>query len=209
MYLFSRVATLRGGERRSLEWAVETCGYVNDHSDHDVQLWRADFGFPVGTFAWTTWAESHAHLNAGFASLLDDDGYHSLIDEGTELLAGPPEDALRQIVYGERREVPAVGAVTTVTTAIMAGGRYGDALPWGTEMAQLVEEIIKMPTLFLADVYGTFGQVTWLSTAPDLASADTASQAINLDEEYLKRLGDVGDLFVPGSGQRALATRVA
>ena len=82
MYLFSRLATLRGNERRSLAWAVEMSNYVNAHSDHTVTLWRADFGYPVGTVAWSTWVESLAALNEGFARLADDDGYHDLVDAG-------------------------------------------------------------------------------------------------------------------------------
>ena len=52
MYLFSRLATLRGNERKSMTWAVEMNGYVDAHSDHSLSLWRADFGHPVGTVAW-------------------------------------------------------------------------------------------------------------------------------------------------------------
>jgi hypothetical protein len=68
MYLFSRLATLRGNERKSMAWAADMNGYVDAHSDHSLTLWRADFGYPVGTVAWAAWVESQAALNAGFAS---------------------------------------------------------------------------------------------------------------------------------------------
>ena len=76
-------------------------------------------------------------------------------------------------------------------------------------MAELVQQVTKLRTLFLVDSYGTFGQVTWLTGAPDLATADAAGEAINNNPDYLKRLSDVGDLFVPGSGQRRMVTRIA
>ncbi|MGZ4729404.1 MAG: hypothetical protein ACXWB2_16950 [Acidimicrobiales bacterium] len=210
MYLFSRLATLRGNERRSLAWAVEMSTYVNAHSDHTVTLWRADFGYPVGTVAWSTWVESLAALNAGFAALGDDDGYHDLVDAAAELITDPPQDVLRRVVFGEPgTEPPPPGAVTSVTTAVVANGKYAEATAWGIEMAELVQQITNQATIFLLDAYGTFGQVTWLSGAPDLATADAGSEAVQANPDYIKRLADVGDLFVPGSGQQRLVTRVA
>ena len=210
MYLFSRLATLRGDARKSMAWAASMAGYVDAHSDHDVSLWRADFGYPVGTVAWSAWVDSHADLNAGFATLADDDGYFKMLNDGEDFLTTPAEDFLRQALQGgPGPNPPAIGAVTTVTTAVVAGGQYEAGVSWGIEMAQLVEEITKLPTMFLLDAYGTFGQVTWLSGAPDMAAADTASDAINANDKYMKRLGDAGDLFVPSSGHRGLVTRIA
>jgi hypothetical protein len=202
MYLFSRLATLRGSERRSLAWAVEMNSYVNDHSDHDVSLWRADFGYPVGTIAWSTWADSMAALNKGFARMVEDNGYFDMVE--------PPQDLLRRVLHGTPGPTPSpLGAVTAVTTAVVANGQYAEAAAWGIEMAQLVEEVTNQPSLFLANAYGTFGEVAWLSGSPDLATADAAGDAIQADPDYLKRLSDIGDLFVPGSGRQALVTRIA
>ncbi len=210
MYLFSRLATLRGNERRSLAWAVEMTNHVNAVSDHTVTLWRADFGYPVGTVAWSAWVESLAALNEGFAMLADDDAYFDLIDAGSELITDPPHDLLRRAVYGEPGAAPPpLGAVTSVTTAVVGNGKYAEATAWGIEMAELVQQITSQPTMFLVDAYGTFGQVTWLSGAPDLASADAGGEAVQANPDYIKRLADVGDLFVPGSGQQRLVTRVA
>jgi hypothetical protein len=210
MYLFTRLATLRGDTRKAMAWAANINGYVDSHSDHNLMLWRADFGYPVGTVSWSAWVESHAAMNAGFASLADDDGYFKLLEEGQEFLTAAPEDFLRQALHGgPAGDPPPIGAVTTVTTAVVAGGKYDDGVSWGIEMAQLVEAVTKLPTMFLLDTYGTFGQVTWLSGAPDLATADAAGDAINSNDKYMKALGDVGDLFVPGSGHRGLVTRIA
>jgi hypothetical protein len=210
MYLFSRLATLRGNQRKATIWAASMNAYVDAHSNHNLSLWRADFGYPVGTVAWSAWVESQAAMNDGFAPLAEDEGYFSLLDEGQEFLTTAPEDFLRQALHGGPADTPPpIGAVTTVTTAVVAGGKYDDGMAWGVEMAQLVEEVTKMPTMFLLDSYGTFGQVTWLSGAPDLATADAAGEAINANDKYMKRLGDVGDLFVPASGRRSLVTRIA
>ena len=210
MYLFTRLATLRGNERRAMTWAVEMTAYVNAHSDHNVALWRSDFGYPVGTVAWSAWVPSQDSLNTGFARLADDDGYYDMVDKGQEFMTDPPNDLFRQVVHGEPGGTPpAPGSVTTVTTAVVGNGQYVEATAWGIEMAELVEQVTSLPTMFLLDSYGTFGQVTWLSGAPDLATSDAAGEAINANPDYLKRLSDVGDMFVPGSGMRRMVTRIA
>lgn len=210
MYLFSRLATLRGNERDSMAWAAKIHGYVDALSDHDLTLWRADFGHPVGTVAWAAWVESLSGLNTGFAKLAEDDGYFAMLEEGQQFMAEPPEDFFRETLHGAPSdEAPPLGAVSTVTTAVVAGGKYDQGISWGIEMAQLVEEITKRTTMFLLDSYGTFGQVTWISGAPDLAAADADNAAVNANDKYMKRLGDAGELFVPSSGQRRLMTRIA
>jgi len=99
--------------------------------------------------------------------------------------------------------------VTSVTTAVVANGQYAEAAAWGIEMAELVQQITGHPTMFLADAHGTFGQVTWLTGAPDLAAADASGELVQANPDYVKRLSDVGDLFVPASGQQRLVSRIA
>ena len=210
MYLFTRLATLRGNERRSIAWAVEMTNHVNSLSDHTLTLWRAEFGYPVGTVAWSTWVESMDALRKGFDPVAADDGYYDLIDAGLEFIQDPPQDLLRRAIHGEPGSTPpAPGAVTSVTTAVVANGQYAEAAAWGIEMAELVQQITGHPTMFLADAYGTFGQVTWLTGAPDLAAADASGELVQANPDYVKRLSDVGDLFVPASGQQRLVSRIA
>jgi hypothetical protein len=210
MYLFTRLATLRGSERKVAAWAAEITDRVNTVGDRPVTLWQVAFGFPVGTLAWSAWAESHQDLMGNFATLGGDDGYHELIEQAEPMLTTPAVDSLREVVLGEPTdEPPPIGAAAAITTAVMATGRYDDALAWSTEMTNLVAEVGGLPTLFLVDAYGAFGQVTWIVGAPDLATADQATRTINLNDRYLKALGDTRDLFEPGSGQRSLAIRVA
>ncbi len=210
MFLFNRTTTLQGDLRGAMGWANEITGYVNANSDFDVTLWQAQFGYPVGTMVWSTWVESHAALEAGFAGLLAGDGYWDLIARGQEYVSAPAQDMLRQAVHGgPGDEPPPLGAATTVTTAVAAGGKLVEVMAWGAKMAAHVEQVTGLPTMFLADTYGTFGQVTWLSGAPDMATADQAGEALNGDAAYLERLGDIGELFVPASGHRGLAVRIA
>jgi hypothetical protein len=210
MYLFSRTVTLGGLPRASSAWAVEITSYVNDHTDKDVTLWSSTFGMPLGTLTWATWVDSLADIQASFGGLLEDDGYESLLARGAELTTAPGADMLREVVYGELGDqAPPIGAVSTMTTATIANGKYGEGVAWGAQMAEHVQSLTGNRSFFLRDVFGTFGQVTWLTGAADAAATDAAMTAINGDAEYLKRLGDVGDLFLPGSGRQAMATRIA
>ena len=210
MHVLTRVATLAGAPRAATSWAMEATAYVNGRMDRAVGLWAVQFGLPVGTVAWSTVVDGLADLQSAFAWMETDDEYHALLERGAEYMTTPPADQLREVVYGELADAPpAIGSVSTLTTAQIANGRYEEAMTWGAEMAAHVKQVTGMPTMFLADQFGPFGQVTWISGAPDLAAADAARQAVNTDLDYIKRIGDIGDMFIPGSGRQSIATRIA
>ena len=210
MHLFTRVATLTGPPRATLGWATEMTAFVNARTAKEVGLWSVDFGLPLGTIAWSTVVDGVADLRSSFEGLMDDDGYHALVERGAEYFAVPAVDQLREVIRGDLTgSRPPIGAVSTMTTAQISNGRYEEAMTWGAEMAAHVQQITSMPTMFLADMFGPFGQVTWISGAPDAAAADAARQAVNADLDYVKRLGDIGDMFLPGSGRQSMATRIA
>lgn len=210
MHLFSRTATLTGPPRESSAWARDITAYVNEHTSKQVTLWASTFGRPVGTLTWATWVDSFADMQAAFAGLLDDDGYDDMLRRGSDFIHAPAVDMLRELVHGELGdEVPPIGAVSMMTTATISNGKYEEGVTWGAEMAAHVQSITNLRSFFLRDVFGTFGQVTWLVGAPDMAGIDTATAAINADLDYLKRIGDVGDMFVTGSGRQGMSTRIA
>ena len=213
MQLFTRMMLLGGNEADAMEWATKTTAYVNDHSDHDVTAWAAGFGHPIGTVVWSSWMTSHADLLTAFAGLADDKGYDKVIRSGEAFTISAPQDSMRQLIHPTALPTdgtpPAIGAVGVVTTAVAAGGKYAEAMAFGVGVAEHVTSISGMATSFLADMYGTFGLVSWIGVAASMAAADEANDAINGDVAYMKMLGEVGDLFVPGSGHRALYTRFA
>ena len=55
---------------------------------------------------------------------------------------------------------------------------------------------------------GTFGEFTWISVAADAAAADAANDKLMSSAEYLGKINDATDLFVPGGANRVIATRV-
>jgi hypothetical protein len=213
MYLFTRESTLAGGQRRPLQFAMEITELVNRSiGDLEVHLWSTLFGRPAGTFSWNVVVDSRAQLSAATAGLIANDEYQSMLERGMEFAgAGTATDTLRQLVHPSRPGdgTTAVGNFAEAITATSAPGQIAKVMAWGVEIAQLVTGIIEVPVTFWADAYGTFGQVTWIVVYPDAAAVDAANEQLNSNADYLRALDSDDDLFVPGSGSRALFTRLA
>lgn len=209
MLLFSRIVTLTGSPRQTVPWAAEITAYVNAHSPLQVACWSGDFGYPLGTVAWSSLVESQAGLAAGSAELLADGAYFDLVESGAALVHAPGQDTLRQIVHGAPTEPPPLGAVAVITTATAVVDRYADAIGWGVEIAQHGEQVTGAPISVLTDLYGAMGAMAWISVQPDMASAEAAGMALRGDAGYIGRLTGSKGLFIPGSGHVSRATRIA
>ncbi len=90
-----------------------------------------------------------------------------------------------------------------------AEGRLADAMAWGVEIAEHYTTVTDTGAAFLADDYGTFGQLTWIAVHDDGAAADAAGEATATDAGYVAALDRAGDLFQPGTGTRTASTRIA
>lgn len=193
-----------------MAWAAEMNAYVSKKSGRPLALWSASFGQPVGTVVWSVPVDSHTDLQAAFAGLREDDGYYALLEKGAAFITGPMVDTLREVVHGA--PTPGgrpVGSVALLTTATMSADKGAEAVAWSVELATYVTSVTDDPTMFLLDSYGTFGQATWIGAAADMAAVDTATAKLQTDPGYLKRLAASSGLFIPGSGHRSIATRMA
>lgn len=209
MDLFSRRVLLTGSPAEYMAWAIDMCGFVNERIDDEVTLWAGGFGAPGGTLVYSAWTDGLAGVEANNAKLMADSEYMTKVAAAQQFVAAPSEDSIARPIHGEPTERPGVGSVATVTSAVIANGAYAAAVGWGVEMAQLGESVAGIPTTFLMNSYGTFGQVTWIGVSADAASHDAAGRTINENADYMAKLADIGDLFVPGSGHRIMATRIA
>ncbi len=210
MYLFSRVLTLAGPPAESVAYAVDMRQYVADTTGRDIALWSAAFGAPVGTVAYAMRVADLPDLQSLTTSLLADAEYHKRLAAGQAFVGAPAVDNLARPMLGELGDgSPPVGSVATLTTATMAAGKYADAVGWSLDIAQHVSKVSGIPTMFLTSEFGTFGNVSWIAVAPDMAAAQAGFDAVNGDADYLAKLGNAGDLFLPGSGNRGLMTRIA
>jgi hypothetical protein len=209
MQLFSRIVMLTGPFPEVNAWASDMRQYVSEKWDREIGLWSVMFGAPLGTLVYSARVAGLADVQSIGAILSGDPDYHAKLASGREFSGGPPVDQISTPIYGELGDPPPVGSVAVVTTATIANGAYAEAITWGVQMAQYVEGVTGFGSTFLVDDFGPFGQVRWMGVAPDAASADAAGQKLNADPGYLEKLSATGDMFVQGSGNRGLASRVA
>ncbi len=210
MHLFSRVATLTGGPVEPIEWAMNVTAKVDQIMEVDVSLWQSRFGYPLGTVAWSAMVESRAHLDEQMAKTTADSGFLDLVGQGQPFIAVPPQDTLRSVVHITREPGSApIGAWVEVTSVTPAEGKLADAMAWGVEIADHYTTVTDTGAAFLADDYGTFGQLTWIAVHDDGAAADAAEEATAADAGFLAAIDGAADLFQPGTGTRTASTRIA
>lgn len=209
MQLFTRSVTLAGPIPDVMTYATDMRSYASDKLGVDIALWSAMFGAPRGSMTYALRVDGVAGVAAIDSTLMADDGYLTKAEAGRQYLVGAREDALMNILHGELGDTsPPVGSVATVTTAVI-GGSYADAIGWGVEMSQLAQSITGVPVMFGMNEFGAFGQLGWIGVTADAAGADAANSALAGNDDYIKALESANSLFVPGSGHRTLATRIA
>ncbi|NNE13102.1 MAG: hypothetical protein HKN41_12750 [Ilumatobacter sp.] len=209
MQLLTRTVHLTGPFGDASAYCVEVAELVSDKIQREVAVWAGSFGVPLGTYTFALRTTGLADVMTWLPGLEADPQYQAKTAEGAAMSAAPPEGQMSTVLHGQLgEEAPPVGSFAVVTQAVIANGMYEQALGWCVDIAQHVEKITGMPALFMADGYGPFGQVTWIQPAPDAAAVDAATEAVNNDPDYLAKLGEAGDLFVPASGQQALIMRI-
>ena len=211
MYLFTRDVLLSGDVRKVMPMAVSMGQLVTKKTEVPVSVWVSVLGAPVGTVSYSAFFQSMAELDAVNTTLLADEEYLERLNDAMQYVVGAPEDRLLEILHnagGEYRRAE-VGAAVQVTTAQVSNARFGAALAWSMEAADLVAEITGMPAIFGRGVADQFGTVAWLGAAPNMAGIDTANEALAKDARYLAKLDSMGDVFLPGSGRVRFARRIA
>ena len=210
MHLFTRTVTMTGSLPSAMAYAVDIRNHVTEKLGQDIGLWSANFGAPHGTMVFTARVDGLAHLADMNATLMADQTYLDKLEAGAEFRGMPGADALARPLNAEFSDAtPPVGAVAMATTATAAYGHITDAVEWALEIAAHAGDVGGVPVMVLAASFGEFGQLGWLSVAPDAATAQTATDTVNADEGYMKMLNDSRDLFIPGSAHRMMTTRIA
>lgn len=209
MQLFSRMIHMTGPPTEVAAHAEAIRAHVSTKTGTEIALWSGLFGAPLGTMVYTVRVDGVAGVLANRAALAGDAEYLALLARGSQWVTGPAMDSLRESLSGEMAPTsPPIGSVATVTTAVIADGRYTDAIGWGLEVASHVEGVTGMPVGLMMDMFGPFGQLVWIGVAADAAAADTANAKLNGDAAYVAKLGDAGKLFVAGMSHRQMAVRV-
>ena len=209
MDLFSRSVIMVGPPAETMAYATDMTAYVSGKVGQEVALWSMGFGAPVGSIGWTARVDGLAGVAAMQSTLMEDPEYHAKLAGGRDFTAGPANDQLATVIHGDIGDPPPVGSVASITSVVIGNGNYAEAVGWGVDMAQHATAVTGTATNFMMQRFGTFGGVTWIAISADMAAADAASAALESDAAYIEKLGAAGDLFVPASGNRAVAVRIA
>jgi hypothetical protein len=211
MYLYSRTVQLTGDPRKTMPMVMAMAELVNKKTELQVSLWRTVLGAPLGTLGYSAFVQSQAELDTAVSSLLADPEYLERVAEIQPYIAAPAQDQLVEILHraGPEYRRAEVGWIATLVTAQVANARFGAAMKWSIEIADLVAEITRNPGIFGRSVAGPFGTVGWITAVPDMAALDAAGEALNKDPRYLAKLDEMSDVFLPGSGHTSLVRRIA
>ncbi len=209
MQLFSRQLMTAGPPGEAAAWAIEMAAEATTKMGTEVALWAAGFGAPIGAMLFTVRVEGIADLTTRAAPLAEDADYQAKVAKGADIVVGPAQDSLATPLHGELGDPPPVGSFAVVTNVQIANGKYAEAVGWGIDIAQHVTSITDMPVGVMMQEYGPFGTMTFVGISHDAAGVDASAAATNGDADYIAKLSAAGDMFVPGSGQRMLLTRVA
>lgn len=209
MKLLTYTVHLSGSEADTGGWCVDMAQLASRTTDREVAVWAGFFGVPEGTYTFSVRVRGVADFQAWLPTLEGNAEYQKMVAAAVAMTAAPAEAQIANVLHGQLGEAPPpVGTIAVTTQAIIANGKYERAMGWSIDMTQHVEKITGMPAMFLASEYGAFGEVAWIQAFPDGEAVDAATEAMNSDPDYLAKLGEAGDLFVPASGQRALILRI-
>lgn len=188
MYLFSRRVRIGPGHQRdAMEWALEQTEKVNTITGLPVSLYMQVYSPDVGAIGWTTFVPDFATLEAADDKLNADDAFISAVEKGAALTVGGADDTLAQVIHGEPDPNRSIEYVTVVR-AVSATGNVARGLEVGVELAQRAEKITGTPTLFLADVTGTYGGVSWATAHENVQALEMAQQALANDPSWVQHV---------------------
>lgn len=206
MYIFSRTATaLPGKQVAAMAFAVETAAMAASITGIPVSAYRANFGLPLGTIVWSSRQDSHAQLSEFEAKLNGDPGWATVTSKASELFGPVWTDGFTEIVS---TTMAGPAAVVSATMATAANGKLAEAMELGVEIQQAVAKATGLGTAFCADVYGAYGGVRWLIGGASMAEVDAGRAAMNADPDFQKLVAKAGEVYLAGSGQIGLITKL-
>jgi hypothetical protein len=186
MYLFSRQIRFGpGNTREQMEWALGQTEKVNQITGLPVNLFMQVYSPEVGRVGWSTFVPDLATLEAAGDKLNADESFVAAVDKGAAMTVGGATDTLAQVIYGEpdpNRQIE----YANIVQAVCATGNVAKGMETGVALAQRAEKIIGTPTLFLADVTGTYGGVAWATGFENVQALEAAQQALNGDPDWAK-----------------------
>ena len=200
MLLFNRMLRVTGGAAAAA-WAAEVTAGVNKHSVSEVSLWRAAFGAPVGTIAWSAPVESLGQVDDLNAATAADADLAALTAKGAEYVAEAEPDRLLALVHGEVTSSAPVGSYMGAVRATAAPGQWVGAGAWAAHIAGVYSEVTGLNVVVTSTVAGPMGEMSWFVRHENSASVEAAIAATMSSEKYMNEVNSGGEFFVPGATQ--------
>ena len=206
MYIFGRTGVAAPGKTAAaMTFAIEVAAKVTSITDIPLNVYRGNFGGPLGTILWSSRYESQAQAFEVEAKVLGNASYLAMVDSATDLFLPTVTDGLTEIVS---TSMAAPAALVAVTMATIANGKIAEAMELGVAIQAAVAKATGLGTAFCADVYGTYGGVRWILGGGSIADLDKARAAMNTDTALQALVGKAGDVYLAGSGQNSLLTKI-
>ncbi len=206
MYIFSRTATAAPGKAvAAMTFAVEVAAKVTAITGVPISAYRANFGAPLGGILWSARYDTMAKSAEVEAKLAADAGYTAFVNSASDLFHPIITDGLTEIVS---TTMSAPAAIVSATQAVMVSGKIAEAMELGVAIQQAVAKATGLGTAFCADAFGSYGGVRWLIGAATMAEMDAGRAAMNADPTFQALVVKAGDLYLAGSGQVGLITKI-
>ncbi len=206
MYLFGIGVQARPGKSFECGAIVKELAAVMSADGHPTTAFGALAGAPVGSFLISTVLNDLAGLGEGRAAIASNPEAQKLQSALGDLLAGPSQTFLNEVVVMSPDYVPKPTLQFVVSS--VAPGRIGAALAWSTEMVAYAEQVTGVPFILAMSTAGAFSDVSFIAQADTLADVEAGNSKLAADPGYLSRLDQAGGIFLPGS-TRVLAQVVA
>jgi hypothetical protein len=198
MYIFSRTTIAALGQQlQATTAAVEVAGMVGSLTGHEIKVMAAHFGAPQGTIMWTTTLDSHAQRQTMLEAMAADPDFMAKAVSLTGLFMSPSEDRMSRFLSPP---LTPTSKFYTVTRAVMADGKFTEAIEFGLEITDYIVKESGMVGAFLKPSFGGFGDVSWVLGMNDAADMDRFEDWQMGDAGYQGRVAAAAGLFVPNSG---------
>ncbi len=197
MYLFGIGVQARPGKSIECGAIIQELAAVLTADGHPATGFGALAGAPVGSFLISSVMNELAELGEARAAVAANPEANKLQAALGDLLAGPSQTFLNQVIAISPDYVPKPTLQFVVTS--IAPGRMGAALAWSTEMVAYAEQVTGVPFLLAMSSAGAFSDLSFIAQADTLADVEIGNEKLASDPGYISRLDQTADLFLPGA----------
>lgn len=193
MYLFTRSAVLADNE--GLAWATTMTEHAKRATGLEIGLWGQVWSPEFGRVAWTAMVPDLTTLAAAGDAMAADAAMAKEGAKGAALTNGSLDDALYNIVHGDIDPGAPPAEYVTVVSSVCPNGGISNAMAAGVEIAQRAEKITGTVTMFLANVTGVYGGVSWVTGHVNVAALEAAQQKMAEDADWPREVDKAASAF--------------